>query len=508
MIVMDSKKQLTVDIISKVIEGRMTICNAMKLLQKSRRTIERYLQKYRERGIQFIVHGNSGTSPVNKLPKAIKSQVQSLIKTRYFDVNLQHLAELLAKHEKIHIKRETLRQWAHEIHHVKRAKRRRSQVRKRRERMVSSGLMMQMDGSTHRWFGNIKTCLIALIDDATSAINAEFFPSETTHGCLTVLKDFIRRNGIFKVLYVDRAGIFGGPKRCNFSQMQRACDELGIEIIFANSPQGKGRVERAFDTLQDRLVPELRLNSVRTIADANQYLKDHFIPNFWQQQIQVNPAENSSELTPVPESIDLDSVCIQKEYRKIRLDHTFSFGNQFYLITSDLKHSIARQKIEIRKCGDGSIEAFFADMRLEIALVTEPSKPSIHDLEIQKKLDVLELASQYSISKASRITGVSRDTIYRHKRLLQEHGPEGLRNKPIREDIYHKNRHSAKVEDSVLDFSLENPHLGQVQVSNQLKKFHKIEISPSGVRNIWVRQNLSTMALRVQKAREREPILA
>ncbi|TKF89039.1 transposase family protein, partial [Vibrio sp. F13] len=89
--------------------------------------------------------------------------------------------------------------------------------------------------------------------------HAEFFPSETTEGCLKVMKTYIKKKGLFKTLYVDRAGIFGGPKRCHFSQMQRACEELGIEIIFANSPQGKGRIERAFDTFQDRLVPELRL---------------------------------------------------------------------------------------------------------------------------------------------------------------------------------------------------------------------------------------------------------
>ena len=117
--------------------------------------------------------------------------------------------------------------------------------------MESPGLMLQMDGSPHRWFGDKKSCLIAIIDDATSEIHAEFFESETTLGCLKVLRDYIGKKGVFKVLYVDKAGIFGGPKRCNFSQVQRACSEIGIEIIFANSPQGKGRVERSFDTFQD-----------------------------------------------------------------------------------------------------------------------------------------------------------------------------------------------------------------------------------------------------------------
>jgi len=262
MIILDSKAQLTVDIITKVAEGKISMINAAKLLNKSRRTIERYLKKDQKIGIQFVVHQNSGKFPANKVADAVKRTVQSLIKEKYFDVNLTHLGELLEVNEQILVKQETLRSWAHEIHHVKRAKRRRLQARKRRETMESPGLLLQMDGSPHRWFGDEKSCLIAIIDDATSEVHAEFFKSETTLGCLKVMRDYIDKKDLFKALYVDRAGIFGGPKRCNFSQMQRTCNELGIENIFTNSPPGKGRIERSFDTFQDRLIPELRLNKV------------------------------------------------------------------------------------------------------------------------------------------------------------------------------------------------------------------------------------------------------
>ena len=135
---------------------------------------------------------------------------------------------MLLKNESTHVKRETLRSWAHEIHQVKRAKRRRSRVRKRRERMESPGLLLQMGGSTHRWFGGKKSCLIALIDDATSEVHAVFFDAETTVGRLKVLRDFIKRKGLFKTLYVDRAGIFGGPKQFNFCQIKRTYEELSI----------------------------------------------------------------------------------------------------------------------------------------------------------------------------------------------------------------------------------------------------------------------------------------
>ncbi len=174
---LNSKAQLTVDVIAKVAENKITIANAVKLLNKSRRTVERYLKRYREVGIRFVVHGNTGNEPVNKTPNSLRQQVQSLIREKYYDVNLLHLGELLQANEQIIVKRETLRKWAHDIHHVKRAKRRRGRVYKRRERMEAPGLMLQMDGSTHRWFGNKKSCLIAMIDDANSQLFAEFFPA-------------------------------------------------------------------------------------------------------------------------------------------------------------------------------------------------------------------------------------------------------------------------------------------------------------------------------------------
>lgn len=187
---------------------------------------------------------------------------------------------MLLKNEGTHVKREMLRIWAHEIHHVKRAKRRRSRVRKRRERMESLGLLLQMGGSTHRWFGDKKSCQIALIDDATSEVHAVFFDAETTVGRLKVLREFIKRKGLFKTLYVDRAGIFRRPKRCNFSQVKRTCEELSIQIIFANSAQCKGRIECSFDTFQDRLIPELRLKRIkrRDSAIRSPNRKSRYVP--------------------------------------------------------------------------------------------------------------------------------------------------------------------------------------------------------------------------------------
>lgn len=501
MITLNSKAQLTVDVIAKVAGHKITIANAAKLLNKSRRTIERYLQGYRDKGLQFVVHGNAGNEPANKTPDILKQQVQALIREKYYDLNLQHLAEMLQTNEHIVVKRETLRKWAHDIHHVKRAKRRRSRVHKRRERMEAPGLMLQMDGSTHRWFGNNKSCLIAMIDDANSDIHAEFFPSETTAGCLKVMRSVIEKYGVFKTLYVDRAGIFGGPKRCNFSQMQRACEELGIEIIFASSPQGKGRIERAFDTLQDRLIPELRLHNIIDMAGANSYLQHVFIPQFWRKKLTVKARTPASEYTPLSRHTNLDDICITKVYRKIRNDHTFSYGNKFYFIESPIKHSIAHQKIEIRKGKNEQFSAYFAGRQLQVSEVMEPVKASMEDTDVQKKLDVLALADKLgNVAEASRLSGVSRDTIYRHRRLLKEGGSNALKRQETA-NLRHKNCIALSIENTVVQFSIEHPHLGQQKVALKVKAEHGMDISPGGVRSIWLRQNMNTTALRVARAK-------
>ena len=311
----------------------------------------------------------------------------------------------------------------------------------------------------------------------------------------------------FKVLYVDKAGIFGGPKRCNFSQVKRACEELGIQIIFANSAQGKGRIERSFDTFQDRLVPELRLKRIKRMSTANRYLQETFIPDYWEKKIQVNPVNSDSEFIPVPKGTDLDSIFVVKDYRKIRTDHTFSYGNKFYLIESPLRHSIAKQKIEIRTNNKEGFTSYFADRELVVSEVIEPTKPSMLDLDIQKKLEVLELAEHLgNVSEAARLSGVSRDTIYRHRRLIKEGGVQALK-RQISEDHIHANRTDQETAEVIIEFSLENPHLGQVQVSNHLKKSNHIDISASGVRQVWLRENMQTIALRMQKRSELPELL-
>jgi len=225
-----------------------------------------------------------------------------------------------------------------------------------------------------------------------------------------------------------------------------------------------------------------------------------FFVNATEPDIVVNANNSTSEFTPLADDVDLHSIFSLKEYRKIRNDHTFSYGNKFYLIDSPLRSSIAKQKIEIRTTHTEQFHAWFTGRKLSISEVIEPGKLSMAGLEIKKKMDVIELAEKLqNVTEAARISGVSRQTIYKNRKILKEQGSHAFQ-RTFTKDHYHKNRADQPLENLVIEFSLKNPHLGQVQIASQLKKMKQVHISPSGVRNVWLRAEMQTTALRIQKA--------
>lgn len=373
---MNAQEQLILDVVVKISTGHLGRKQGQQVLGVSERTLRRYLGEYVRRGPLFVKHGNSGRAPLNKNEQALKLSVQALMRDQYFDFNVSHAREKLKQSHGIEISHDTLLRWCHEIQLVKRAKhRRRAKVRRRRDRMAQTGVMLQMDGSPHHWFGNKPSCLIAAIDDADGDVPyGEFFPAEDTLSCLRVLRQIVEKKGLFQILYVDRAGIFGGQKRANFSQVKRALGELGIHVIFAQSPEAKGRIERLWGTLQDRLIPEMRLRKIRSYDNANCFLQEQFLPNEYAQRFKVTPENLASAYRPVPEGADLREVFCLKEFRTCARDHTFQWNGRTYLIESELKHSIYKQKIEIRTYPDLTWRAFFAGKLIGI---TETKRKSL-----------------------------------------------------------------------------------------------------------------------------------
>ena len=242
----------------------------------STRHTRRILAAYRKEGAAALAHGNRGRRPANATPKTTSTGVVRLARTRYFGVNHTHLSELLWEREGIDIDRSTLRRILVRAGVNSPRSRRPPKHLVRRQRMPREGMLIQVDGSFHRWLGKDGpqfTLLLALDDASGTVVNALFCELENTRSYFLLLDGLIRRRGIPLALYADRHAVFkhtpspetaAGP-----TQFSRAMDELGMQLIFALSPQAKGRVERAAGTFQDRLVSELRLAGAATIDDAN-----------------------------------------------------------------------------------------------------------------------------------------------------------------------------------------------------------------------------------------------
>jgi len=357
-------------VISDFVARKMSRVQASELLGVRERSISRKARRLEIKGLASLVHGNKRRVPTNKISAAIKDEAMGLVQGRYYDFNMTHCLEILEKDHGLMTSYETFRRWCHEKHLVKRKKRRRGQVRRRRDRMDCEGLLLQLDGSPHRWNGNDEWCLIGAIDDATSKIPyAEFFPSENTLSCMKVIQKIIEKNGIPYSLYVDRAGWFGGQKRQNFAQFKRACEELNINVIFANSPQAKGRIERAWDTIQDRIIPEMRIRNIYRMTKANEYLQNEFLPNYWALNNTVVPRSLEVKYTKLPSGVDLNEIFCLKEYRTVKLDHTLSWNGALYKIDSPLAHSIARQEVEIRTYQNLKSKTFYAGRAIKLQKV-------------------------------------------------------------------------------------------------------------------------------------------
>jgi transposase len=360
-IYMSKKGQILYRTVSDFLNGKLSRREAAEILEIRERSISRIARRVEAKGLFAGVHGNRGREPWNKKQQEQKTSVMALVEERYFDFNMTHCLEKLKEEHGLSVGYETLRRWCHERKLVKRKKRRQPVARYRRVRMQSEGLLLQMDGSPHRYNGEDEWCLIAAIDDATSDIPwAEFFLSEDTINCMTVLQRIIEKKGIPYAIYADEAGCFGGGKRAKFNQFKRACEELGIRIITASSAEGKGRIERAWDTFQDRIVPEMRLRKIHRMPAANNYLQTQFLPNYWRVRNTV-PAKNpENRYTPLHPTISLHEVLCLKEFRSVNRNHTLSWNGKTYELKSPVKYSIYRQKIEIRTYQDLTWQAFYA----------------------------------------------------------------------------------------------------------------------------------------------------
>jgi transposase len=361
------------EVIASFVLGKVSRKEAAELLGVRERTVSRMARRYEEKGLRGLEHGNRMQRPWNKTSDVFKARVMKFVKEKYFDFNMAHCLERLQELDNVVVQRETFRKWCHEKGLVKKAKRRKGVARKLRERMPCRGMLLQMDGSPHRWNGRDVWHLILAIDDATSEIaGGELFKSESTLNTMNVLRSVVEKHGIPWALYVDRAGCFGQGKRRGFNHFRKVCDELGIRLFFAFSPEAKGRVERANATFQDRLIPELRIYDIWRMDKANVYLKEKFLPNYWDRKCRVEPRSSESKYRPVPAHIDLDEVFCMKYRRTVNGDHTVQWRTKTYQLDWPRNKPIRGHRVEFRVYPNETWKCFHAEDPLELTPVLKP----------------------------------------------------------------------------------------------------------------------------------------
>ena len=327
---MNQREQARLQVLNSLQAEHMTIEQASVLMGVSIRQAWRILAAYRKEGAAAIAHGHRGRRAPNATSDATKTAVLHLARTRYAGVNHTHMSELLSEHEGIDITRSTLRRLLVSAGENSPRGRRPPKHRVRRQRMPREGMLIQIDGSYHRWLGKEgpQFTLLLAIDDATgTVVNALFCELENTHSYFLLLRGLLRRCGIPLALYSDRHAVFKytPPSEATAAptQFSRAMDELGVQLIFALSPQAKGRVERAAGTFQDRLVSELRLAGATTIDDANRVLED-FLPRF-NGRFGVPARESEVAYRAVDDGMRLDRVLCFRYRRRVARDNTVRY---------------------------------------------------------------------------------------------------------------------------------------------------------------------------------------
>lgn len=374
---MSFKESFEVDVCYQVLRGEIPAKLAALKINKSYRQTLRIIDKVRLKGIVGIKHGNFGKVPINKSSLEFKEKILNLYRSEYFDFNMTHFLELLKKDHGCCLPYETFRLWAHSVNHVKRKHRKRKKAHPLRTRLARIGMMIQMDGSHHDWFGTgFKSVLIGCIDDATSeCIYAEFFPAEDRIAVMTVIQRVFEKFGVPELVYVDQAAAHGKAGifrkfsgwQDHITDLERTLYQFGSRMIFATSPQGKGRIERMWNTFQDRLIPEIRKSKIKNIPRANEYLLSHYIPDH-NKRFSILPAESESawkKLTDLKLQ-GLDQSFYMQEFRKIHPGEIVSMGGIKYVVEHDFGFSLEGMQIEIRTYMNGLQKLFYADREVVI----------------------------------------------------------------------------------------------------------------------------------------------
>jgi transposase len=377
-------------VIQKCMDHVMTIVEAATALRISQRQVLRLKLKLKEKGTEGIIHKNRGRKPEHALSTVLQEQIVELYQSdKYAGSNDCHFSELLFEHEQIKASPSTVRRLLLKAN-IKRAKqRRRPSVHRPRARKEQAGMLWQTDGTPHDWLegrGPIMA-LVAAIDDATGiVVGAIFRPNEDLASYFEVMRQGIQHYGVPLAIYSDQHMIFRSPKEkltveqeldgvepglTNFGE---AMKELTITHIKARTPQAKGRIERLWNTLQDRLVIELRLQEVSTIEQANQLLPSLMAKH--NKRFSVKSAQSDSVYRPLSKDTKLHHILCIRDHRIVSSGETISYGGKVYTIRANNQRECIpiKTKVQIRLTMNHELFAFHKDQAFRLDEVERPQR--------------------------------------------------------------------------------------------------------------------------------------
>jgi transposase len=394
-----SQKQLQrIVVIENAVAGRVSVAEAAEALGRSERQVKRLKQVFDCSEPRWVLHGNQSRAPVNRTPEELRRRIVELARGKYAGFNDTHLCEKLAREETIAVSRSTLRRILRAAGLRSPQKRRPAKYRSRRVRRAQEGMLLLIDGSCHAWLEGRgpELTLLGVIDDATGKVPAAHFQleHENSAGYLRLLRTLVEGSGIPLALYRDQhSTLQRNDEHWSLeeqlagqqlpTQVGRALQELGVEIIVARSPQAKGRIERLWRTFQDRLVSELRLAQVATLEHANAVLV-RFLQDY-NRQFATAPRQAGSAYRKLDRRLDLDRIFSLRYERKVGNDHVIRVGPGLKVQLPPLpgNQGFAGRTVQVCHAPDGCIRVYL-DGRKLLEQAADPWAGPVRALDMQR----------------------------------------------------------------------------------------------------------------------------
>ena len=368
VLTMSLKEFDRLQIINQLEEKRIKVKEASELLELSERHLYRLLKRKKEEGTKGVIHKLRGKESNNGYTEVFRKKVLDLYKKEYWDYGPTLFTEVLIKYHNISISDETARKWLRD-ESITTSVRKKRLHRKKRERRSCFGELLQFDGSHHDWFEGrgAECCLLNCVDDATGRVYLKFAISENTQDVLQTIWEYVNKYGIPRSIYTDRFSVYKGEG--SLTDFGRAMKELGTDLIFAKSPQAKGRVERFNRTLQDRLVKGLRREGISNIAEANKYLQKVFIRSFNERfAVNLDVADGHKSV----EGYDLQNIFCFKTTRKVRNDYTINLaGGYIQLLTGYSPLPMPTQSVTICEWLNNQMHIYFNEKELDFKVLKD-----------------------------------------------------------------------------------------------------------------------------------------